>query len=218
MCFSAAGSFALSGILAGIGTVSVARNTSRSHRLFAAIPLLFAAQQAAEGVVWSTFPPSEHELAHRAATVTFLVVAMAIWPMLVSSSLRDAELDPGRRRALSGLFDAGVLVAVGSTLLMMRSPPVAAIAGHSIRYESVAIGNRAVELLALFAYLVPTIAPFFVSTMRAARMIGITLVISLIATLVVQRDALTSVWCFFAAVLSVQTLVAVERVRQRALA
>ena len=56
-------------------------------------------------------------------------------------------------------------------------------------------------------------APLFVSTLPTARTIGITLVISLIATLVVERDALTSVWCFFAAILSLQTLGAVERVR-----
>jgi len=213
MCFSAAGSFALSGVLAGVGTVGVARNTSKPHRLFAAVPLLFAAQQAAEGVVWSTFSPSEHGVAHGAATVAFLLVAMAIWPVWVSLSLRDAERDAGRRRALSALIGIGVLVAAGSALMMLRSPPVAAIAGRSIRYRSVAVGNHTVGILLLFAYLVPTIAPFFVSTMRTARTIGITLVVSLIATLVVERDALTSVWCFFAAILSLQTLVAVERVR-----
>lgn len=211
MCFSAAGSFTLSGFLAIVGTVGVARNTSKPHRLFAAVPLLFAAQQAAEGVVWSTFPPSEHDVAHRVGTAAFLLLATAVWPLWVSLSLRQAENDPGRRRALSRLFGIGALVAVSSALLMLRSPPVAAIAGHSIHYKSIPVGNRVVESLLLFAYLVPTILPFFVSTVRGAPTIGITLVISLVATLVVERDALTSVWCFFAAILSVQTLVAVER-------
>ena len=101
---------------------------------------------------------------------------MAIWPVWVSLSLRDAERDTGRRRALSTLIGIGVLVAAGSALMMLRSPPVATIAGHSIRYASVAVGNHAVGILLLFAYLVPTIAPFFVSTLRTARTIGITLV------------------------------------------
>jgi hypothetical protein len=114
---------------------------------------------------------------------------------------------------LSALIGIGVLVAAGSALMMLRSPPVATIAGRSIRYRSMAVGNHTVGILLLFAYLVPTIAPFFVSTMRTARTIGVTLIVSLIATLVVERDALTSVWCFFAAILSLQTLVAVERVR-----
>jgi hypothetical protein len=105
---------------------------------------------------------------------------------------------------------------MGSTLMMMRSPPVAAVAGHSIRYELMAVGNSAVAILLLVSYLVPTIAPFLVSTMRTARAIGVTLMASLIATLLVERDALTSVWCFFAAVLSIQVLVAVEHVRRAA--
>ena len=216
MCFSAAGSFALSGVLAGVGTVAVARNTSKPHRPLAAIPLLFAAQQAAEGIVWSTFPPSDHDVAHAVATVAFLVVAMVIWPVWVPWSLRQTERRPGRRRVLSSLLALGVLVAMGSTLMMMRSPPVAAVAGHSIRYELMAVGNSAVAILLLVSYLVPTIAPFLVSTMRTARAIGVTLMASLIATLLVERDALTSVWCFFAAVLSIQVLVAIEHVRRAA--
>jgi hypothetical protein len=78
------------------------------------------------------------------------------------------------------------------------------------------IGNRAVAILLLVAYLVPTIEPFFVSTMRTARVIGFTLAVSVVATFVLERDALTSVWCFFAAILSVQTLIAIERVRRSA--
>ena len=214
MCYSASGSFALSGILTAAGVVGVARNRSKTHRLFAAIPLLFAAQQAVEGVVWSTFPPSEHDAAHRVATVAFVAVAMVIWPVLVSSSLRAAERRTARRRALTALLGVGALVAAGSALLMMRTPPVAAIAGHSIRYESMSFGSHATQIVLLLIYLGSTILPFFVSTMPMARTIGITLVISLVVTFFVERDALTSVWCFFAAVLSVQTLVVVERVRR----
>ena len=42
MCFSATGSFAISGVLTAVGAVSVARNSSKPHRMFAAIPLIFA--------------------------------------------------------------------------------------------------------------------------------------------------------------------------------
>jgi hypothetical protein len=53
-----------------------------------------------------------------------------------------------------------------------------------------------------------------VSTTSLGQTIGSTLVVSLAAALLVQRDALTSVWCFFAAVLSVLVLVAVGRQEQ----
>src|ERR1035437_10782384 len=49
MCFSAAGSFGMSGVLAVVGTTSLARSAGRPQHMFAAVPFIFAAQQAAEG-------------------------------------------------------------------------------------------------------------------------------------------------------------------------
>jgi CheY-like chemotaxis protein len=77
-------------------------------------------------------------------------------------------------------------------------------------------GDGLSHLVYLAAYIIPTVIPFFVSTANLARTIGVTLVMSLAATVVVQRDALTSVWCFFAAILSALVLVSVAR-EQRAL-
>jgi len=42
MCFSATASFVLSGILAGVGAASLAKTSLPSHRMLAAIPLVFA--------------------------------------------------------------------------------------------------------------------------------------------------------------------------------
>jgi hypothetical protein len=53
-----------------------------------------------------------------------------------------------------------------------------------------------------------------VSTTPVARTIGLTLVGSLVATVVVERHALTSVWCFFAAILSGLILVVVVKEQQ----
>lgn len=119
MCFSAPASFALSGILTGFGAASIKQSSSRSRRLFAAIPLLFAAQQAAEGIVWLT---------------------------------------------VGGDPESGVLRM-----------------------------------------------PFLVSSAQLARTIALAIVLSLTLTALIEQNALTSVWCFFAAMLSVLMLVAVRR-------
>ena len=210
MCFSATGSFAISGVLTAIGAASVARTSSKAHRMFAAIPLIFAAQQAAEGTVWLTMN-GEHPTLHRLAVSVFLAVAFVIWPTWLPLSLRLVEQSPPRRRALAALFWAGGAVAVYAALFMARFHPVARISGHSIRYDDTASRSAGRHGLYLAAYALPTVVPFFVSTLRMARTIGIMLVVSLVASAVVQRDALTSVWCFFAAVLSSLILVAVER-------
>ena len=105
----------------------------------------------------------------------------------------------------------GSAVALYAAVFLVRSGPVAQIAGHSIRYDYATSADGPSQLLYLLAYAVPTVVPFFVSTVRMARSIGVMLVVSLIASVLVQRDALTSVWCFFAAILSGLILVAVTR-------
>src|SRR5690349_17575444 len=132
MCFSAAGSFAVSGLLSGVGVVSLRRNVARTYGLVAAIPFIFAVQQAAEGVVWLTIPrPSAAEVQRVAATI-FLGCALVVWPVWLSFALRRVERVPDRRRFLGALCWAGVVVAVTASALLARRPPIVAIAGHSI--------------------------------------------------------------------------------------
>jgi hypothetical protein len=74
MCFSATASFTLSGILIGVGTASVVRSSSPSHRLLAAAPLLFGAQQAAEGVIWLTVGDQSHATLEHLAVDVFIAL------------------------------------------------------------------------------------------------------------------------------------------------
>jgi hypothetical protein len=216
MCFSAGGSFTLSGVLAAVGVASVVRNSSKEHAMLAAVPLVFAAQQFAEGMVWTTFRNAGAETAHQAAVMAFIAIAMAVWPIWAPLSLRLAERDRTAKRVLAALLGLGSIAAVVSVLLLLRRHPVAEIAGHSIRYEYPHSTNAVLSVGMLAGYIAPTIGPFFVSTMRAARMIGSTLVVSLALSIVVEREALASVWCFFAAILSVQILFALKREAPRA--
>ena len=70
------------------------------------------------------------------------------------------------------------------------------------------------EIVVLLGYLAPTVLPFFVSTAPRSRLIGIALIGSLSVAIVVQRDAMASVWCFFAAILSGLILGAIEQARR----
>ena len=184
------------------------RNTSKSQRLFAAIPLLFAVQQAAEGVVWLTLADPDRATIHRLAVNLFLACAVVLWPMWLPLSLRAIEQRPGRRRTLDLLLGCGVVVSTYATILLVRWHPTARVAGHSISYD---YQGGSGTILYLAAYIVPTIIPFFVSTARLARTIGAMLIASLLVATIVQRDALTSVWCFFAAILSGAIVLAVHR-------
>src|SRR3954464_10641464 len=103
MCFSATGSFGVAAVIAGIGAVAAAQKKRPSHRMLAAVPLMFAGQQVAEGIVWLTIGDPSQRPAHLAAVGVFLVFALVVWPVWVPLSLLKAERKPRRRRALGVL-------------------------------------------------------------------------------------------------------------------
>jgi hypothetical protein len=211
MCFSATASFALSGILIGVGAASLARNSSPPHRLFAAIPFVFAAQQAAEGIVWLTMGVPSHATLHDLAVSAFLTFALIVWPTWVPLSLQRIERDPARRRALTMLCWFAAAVSASALLLLTRWQPVAHVAGHSVSYHYPGTDNTALHVLMVLAYAVAILAPLFVSTATQARMLGVMLLVSVAVTFIAEREALTSVWCFFAAILSGLILLVVHR-------
>ena len=215
MCFSAAGSFALSGVMTGVGAAAIVRNSSPSRRMFAAIPLLFAAQQAAEGVVWLTIAEPSSTTLHRLAVDAYLGFALVLWPLWSPWAFRLAERSPARRRVLTGLSWVGATVSVAALMLLLRWQPVASFESRSVSYTYAGTTDGLPQLLLLTAYALPILVPFFVSTVRSAPVIGATLVVSVVAAMVVEKEALLSVWCFFAAIVSVLILVAVDREERR---
>ena len=110
-----------------------------------------------------------------------------------------------------GLFWLGVAAAGVAVELLTRHQPVAVVAGHSIRYNRAGRTTGWLGALVLAAYFAPTILPLFVSTAALTRAIGGALVTSLVLAGVIERTALTSAWCFFAAILSGLILVAITR-------
>ena len=211
MCFSATGSFGVAAAIAGIGAVALTQDKPPSHRMLAAVPLLFAAQQVAEGVVWMTIEHGAEGSLQAVAVALFLGFALIGWPIWVPISLFLAERNRRRRRALAILSAVGVAVGVYAAVLLIQGRPTAHVAGHSIAYSYKERGSALVLALYLPGYVLPTVVPFFVSTISRAKLMGTVLVLSLLATFLIERQALTSVWCFFAAILSVLIVVSIGR-------
>src|SRR5579871_7068847 len=103
MCFSATGSFGVASVIAGIGAVALTQDKPPSHRMLAAVPLLFAAQQVAEGVVWMTIHQPDDAGLQRIAVALFLGFALVGWPIWVPLSLFLAERNRRRKRILAVL-------------------------------------------------------------------------------------------------------------------
>jgi hypothetical protein len=211
MCFSATASFTLSAVLGAVGVASISQCALPRTKLFAAIPLLFGLQQFAEGIVWATMDAPVHAALHESAVVTFLDLALVIWPLWAPLSLWLIEPSGVRRRLQLSLFIVGVIVAAVALHLLLKWEPYAVVKGRSIDYQHASMGVAIPEWVLLLAYSLPTVASFFVSTVPMVRKIGVTLAISLVIAFMIKHAALTSVWCFFAAALSVMIYLAVRR-------
>lgn len=200
----------MAGVLIAIGGASIA-GADKPRRFFAAMPLVFAAQQAAEGVVWLTIDAPAHATLHRAAVFGFLAFALVVWPTWVPWSLRVAERDAARRKWLTRLTWAGLVVSVGAVVLLAWWKPGAYIEGHSVHYNFGVPTGTVSHVLLVVAYAAPAFVSFFVSSIELSNVFGAALVLSMGAALFIRAEALTSVWCFFAAGLSVLIFVAVRR-------
>ena len=201
MCFSAGASFAGGIIISAVGVASVRKVRKPTQRLFAVIPLFFGFQQFAEGVLWVTLRAGGHEWLQNAATHIFLITAMVIWPVMIPLSMWFMEEAKKRKEILAGLIVIGGILSLFYAFCFISYNVTPQISGFHIRY--VDDFPKTLVTIASFFYPVSTVAPLFVSSVRRMWLFGIVITVSYLVTGVFFAQYLTSVWCFFAALISV---------------
>jgi hypothetical protein len=200
MCFSPTASFVTAGLLAFVGALCVRQAKKKSQLPFAFIPLFFAAQQAAEGIVWVSYPwPISYFFA-----VVFMIFALS-WPVWIPYSLWS--LEPQKKRKLILWYDmlAGALFSLGALIMVARHGIEVAIINHSIAYGLTQAYEAIPQYGTLFLwiwYRVTVVVPSFISSLRQIRILGILLLLSDAVAYYFWQQTFTSVWCFFAAGIS----------------
>lgn len=200
MCFSATASFAGGGVISAIGIASVIKARKPTQKLFAGIPLLFGIQQIAEGMLWTTLKSGEHDQLQSAAVYIFLVTALVIWPVMIPLSIWLMEEVKKRKIILAGLTLLGGILSLFYVFCLISYNVTPQIQSFHIQYvdDFPLIPVR----IAFVFYLVTTIAPLFISSTKRMWLFGILITISCIITGILFSQYLTSVWCFFAAIIS----------------
>ncbi len=201
MCFSASASFATSGMLSLVGTAAIREVRVSPRALLAAIPLLFAIHQFAEGVVWLTLGAGDHPGWHRPAMFVYLAVAKIVWPLWIPLSLFIVERNTAYRRVLIPLLVMGVVSSLYQAYQLSAYTVSAGVAARHIHYEIAS--PPAARQLAAVLYFVPTVVPPFCTSLRLMRVVGLGIFGSFIFSAIYFPEALGSVWCFFAAFISV---------------
>jgi hypothetical protein len=201
MCFSAEASFAGGAVITAVGLATVGKAKEPEQKLFAVIPLLFGLQQFAEGVLWTTLKSGGYDRLQNAATYIFLITALVIWPVMVPLAVRLMEQGKKRRKILNGLVAVGVLLSLFYAWCLVFRDVSPRIEGFHILYADNFPGTL-IGIAFLF-YLAATIIPLFVSSVRRMWLFGILIAVSCLVTGIFYAQYLTSVWCFFAALISV---------------
>ncbi len=200
MCFSPEASFVGGVIISAIGIATVKKIHKSSQLLFAIIPLFFGFQQITEGFLWLTLPYSEYIYIQKATTYIFLIMAEVLWPIMIPLSVLLMEDNIKRKRILKGLLSLGILMSLYYTFCMLFFNVTPQIMNYHIQYNTGFPDSLA--FFAFLVYLIATISPLFVSSVKKMYLFGILLFLSCLVTLLFLTQYLTSVWCFFAALIS----------------
>jgi hypothetical protein len=197
MCFSATASFIAGTALFVLGVATLRATQRRSEIAFAAIPLMFGLQQMVEGTLWlsSRFDAPQLNLA---MTYLFSMFSHVLWPVFVPFAIGLLETVPWRRKVIWGFQGVGLLVGLYLLFLIIEFP-VTAVVAENIVYVSPHFYKIPVMLL----YLAATCISCFFSSSATIRLFGVLALLLFAVAYVFFAVALFSVWCFFAAVLSV---------------
>ncbi len=141
----------------------------------------------------------------------FLLFSHVFWPTYLPYAVWREETGPRRKRALGMFVWFGAAVSLYLLYYVLRGPISSTLMGHGIAYE-VPLPNLAVIP---GAYVLAACGSCFVSSHKYIRVFGMALVASLAITYAYYDHAFASVWCFFAAILS---LIIFIHLRQKPLA
>ncbi len=199
MCFSATASFVASGVIGTIGVATLRHVREPRALLFACVPLLFAVHQFTEGLVWLGLDGQIGKIALDHVSFLFTLYAQGILPLLMPVAVLLME-PPGRRRdAIWGLTAIGAVACAWDVTGLIAWPTHTFVDYQSISYRNPITGNLTISLL----YIMATCGALMLSTHRVVRWYGVLNVIGLSIVQVVRDYAFASVWCFYAALLSV---------------
>lgn len=213
MCFSTEASFGAGAVLTAIGIVALRKTDHRKQLLFAAIPIFFAIQQFAEGFVWMSLTNTVKSAYGQIAAYIFLLFALLVWPVWLPLSIWLLETRVKVKRLLLVATGFGVLFSLLLGFYLFNHSVLPEVEGHHIHY---AVGFKGMLVKeASLLYFIPTIIPPFLSRWKNIRILGVFLLVSYLVSKFYFADAVVSVWCYLAAFVSIQVLLALHEMQKK---
>ncbi len=223
MCFSATASFASGTALIAVGGYLLHKKQHSHESAMASIPAIFGLQQVIEGFVWIGFAGTIPEWLHQFSIYAFSFFATSFWPAFIPLAVYLFET-PNRSnspiqtlvlRAYVALgFFVGLYLLWSSTLY---SSLIASVQCNQIDCNSIGYQYDLPYLKQYinFIYLSCIVIPFACSKNMIVRywVCAVFFASFVIGALLSKATTFPSVWCFFAAVMSICIIPAINQNR-----
>lgn len=212
MCFSAQISFLAAGLLLSIAIYTLKKASSAREVPFGLIPFIFSLQQAAEGVLWLILPASSYPVLTHMAKYIFIISAIIIWPVMMPYALSRIENNRTRQTIMKGCLLIGSCWSLGALWYLSRGGVSVSIEGCHISYSLPGFDyfSPSSELM-LIIYCISTLLPLLVATRNDIKVLGCLIGLSCMVSYFFYYGYFISVWCFFAAVISISVLFITRR-------
>ena len=230
MCFSASVSYGAAVVLAGTGLYAVqqARRLRPAYWMWALVPVLFGFQQAFEGRVWQELDAGNTSaVLPFALGFHFFSHFLWLWWLPLCSYLvepdqsqsnqssqsnqnsqrnKPSKIKKLRKRVIGGsaIFGAFAGALVYADMLLNPEWLTVAVREHSIVYNF-SVPDRSfihIPITPVTLYGLIILVPLLFSSHRHIRIFGGLAALSMALAAAANNAAFISVWCFFAAVLS----------------
>lgn len=203
MCFSESSSFITSAVTFSTGLYALIRATKydRHYVPLSLIPIIFSIQQFSEGMIWKTMAtPHIHEL--HDSVLLYMFFAFLVWPAYFPFCLYCIEPDAIRRKILVGLMLSGIILGaiIYIPLLMNEGNLNVTLINKSIAYsmERTVYSQRFYTI----SYAIIIFLSSFFCSRKEIKRFGLLVLISFILSITWFLYAFISIWCYFAALLS----------------
>jgi hypothetical protein len=213
MCFSATASFTAAAVAGSIGTVTLwqaAKLRDPALLPIAAFPVLFALQQAVEGLLWLDLARPEPGACRPFLTHAFLGYAEIFWPLFAPLAAWLIEPDLWRRRLIALCVLTGAAVSTYLLVKMLGNPYTASAATGHIVYSNGVSYPKGIEI----PYVLATTISLLLSSHRLIQLLAIVILGGFAVAWWSYHQSYISVWCFFAAASSVIVFLFVRQASQ----
>ena len=201
---------AIAGVVVGVIAVDAFRHTKEPSQVaLASVPVILAAHQLIEVVVWWGIDGTVVSSAGKAAIYGYLLIAFGL-PLIFPPAIASMEPDAGRRQLMKRLGVVGYLVALVLLAGVVTGPVGAVDEGHHIAYHAELFHGTTLTVV----YILVTLGCCLVSSHRFIVTFGVVNIVGVVILAWLMLAGFVSLWCAWAAVTSLIIAVHLRRVNE----